>query len=488
MKRILLKAGVVLLVAVTVGSVYLYRDIYRQYLSRDAASEPGVPADAGMRDSTPRGTREDPFVGQGVIRDIQIDDRQLAIAHEQIPGLMGAMTMTFPVSEDVELEAFTVGDGIEFRIETLDATNRGESTIQVFALSAGATPGAVPSPNQDQAMFTVDSTRQQLIGVRTSPVRYETFDRTMRAIGTVALDETRMSEVHPKVAGWIEESFVDFQYQHVQNGDALFTLYSPELVATQEEYLLALRGLETLGESRFPSVALGAQDLVRAARRRLELWDITPEQIEQLEEAREPFRTMTIYSPVTGHVMTRNAFPGQHVTPETKLYEIADHSVVWVKADVYENDIAWVRTGQRAVMRVQALPGREFAGRVTFIDPHVNERTRTLNFRVEFANADLTLKPGMYADVELSASMGRRLMVPESAVLPTGLRNIVFVDRGEGRMEIRNVQLGTKVSDHFEILGGLVEGELVVTSGNFLIDAESKLQAAEPVWGGENPQ
>ena len=148
----------------------------------------------------------------------------------------------------------------------------------------------------------------------------------------------------------------------------------------------------------------------------------------------------------------------------------------------------WVRTGQRAVMRVQALPGREFTGSVTFIDPHVNEQTRTLTVRVEFANADLTLKPGMYADVELSASMGRRLMVPESAVLPTGLRNIVFVDHGEGRMEIRNVQLGAKVSDHFEILGGLVEGELVVISGNFLIDAESKLQAAEPVWGGENPQ
>jgi Cu(I)/Ag(I) efflux system membrane fusion protein len=294
-----------------------------------------------------------------------------------------------------------------------------------------------------------------------------------------------MSEVHPRVAGWIEETFVDFQYQHVERGDPLFTLYSPELVATQEEYLLALRGLETLGTSSFPSARLGAEDLVRAARRRLELWDITPDQIERIEETREPVRAMTIHSPVTGHVMVRNAFAGQRVGPETMLYQIADHSVVWVRGDVYENDMAWVEAGQRSVMRVPALPGREFDGQLTFIDPHVDARTRTLSVRLEFDNPDLVLKPGMYAEVELSTSMGRRLLVPESAVLPTGLRNVVFVDRGEGRMEIRNVELGTRIGDRYEVLSGLAEGERVVTSGNFLIDAESRLQAAEPVWQGE---
>ena len=488
MKRILFKTGVVMLVVLAVGSVYLYRDVYRQYLSRDTASEPSATADTAMVDATPEGTREDPFVGQGVIQAVLADERQIVLAHQEIPGLMGAMTMGFPLSADIPIDSLTVGQQVEFRIETLNSADLNVPAYQVFAV-LGATSASATTPGDDSpAMFTVDSGRQQLIGVRTSAVTYQTLDRTLRTIGTVALDETRVSEVHPKVAGWIEESFVDFQYKHVETGAPLFTIYSPELVATQEEYLLALRGLDALGESRFPSVALGAQDLVRAARRRLELWDITPEQIAQLEEAREPFRTMTIYSPVTGHVMTRNAFPGQRVTPETMLYEIADHSVVWVKADVYENDIASVREGQRAVMRVRALPGREFRGQVTFIDPHVNEQTRTLTVRIEFANADLTLKPGMFADLELSRSMERKLMVPESAVLPTGLRNVVFVDHGDGRMEIRNVELGARVNDHYEILGGLAEGELVVTSGNFLIDAESKLQAAEPVWQGNNPQ
>ncbi len=486
MKRILLKAGVVTLVALAVGSVYLYRDVYRQYLPGNNGSESGVPADAAISETTPAGTRENPYIGQGVIQELHADERQIVLAHQEIPGLMGAMTMGFPMSDDIAIDALTIGEEVRFHIEAIEGSGL-TPTYQVFAVLANAAAGST-TLEDSQAMFTVDQGRQQLIGVRTAPVTYQTLDRTLRTIGTVALDETRMSEVHPKVAGWIEESFVDFQYQHVQEGDPLFTLYSPELVATQEEYLLALRGLDTLGESRFPSVALGAEDLVRAARRRLGLWDITPEQIARLEEAREPLRAMTIYSSVTGHVMRRNAFPGQRVTPETMLYEIADHSVVWVKADVYENDIAWIREGQRAVMRVQALPGREFTGRVTFIDPHVNEQTRTLTVRVEFANADLALKPGMYADLELGASMGRRLMVPESAVLPTGLRNVVFVDRGAGRMEIRDVRLGTRVSDHYEVLGGLAEGEVVVTSGNFLIDAESKLQAAEPILAGENPQ
>jgi RND family efflux transporter MFP subunit len=227
---------------------------------------------------------------------------------------------------------------------------------------------------------------------------------------------------------------------------------------------------------------------VRAARRRLELWDITPQQIADLEEAREPFRVVTIYSPVTGNVMVRNAYTGQRVGPEGMLYQIADHSVVWVRANVYERDFSRVEIGQPAVMRVQALPGREFRGQVTFVDPHVDARTRTLSVRLEFPNPDLVLRPGMYADVELKSEMGRRLVVPESAVLPTGLRNVVFVDHGEGRMEIRAVELGARLDDHYEVLSGLEEGERIVTSGNFLIDAESQLQAAEPVWqNGEAP-
>lgn len=488
MKNLALKATIVVLMVAAAGSAYVYRSAWLSYLPGGEGSADVEVPDAAV-DPTPAGTREDPFIGHGVIEEIREDEGQIVLRHDEIPGLMGAMTMGFPASEDVPLDSLTVGEEVEFRIERRDTeTGALHEVFSVEPEMAPMTAGMMMEADSSQAMFTVDPGRQQLIGVRTSPVRYETIERTLRTVGTVALDETRVSEVHPRVAGWIEETFVDFQYQHVERGDPLFALYSPELVATQEEYLLALRGRETLGTSSFPSARLGAEDLVRAARRRLELWDITPEQIAGLEETREPVRAMTIHSPVTGHVMERNAFAGQRVGPETRLYQIADHSVVWVRGDVYENEMAWVGTGQTAVIRVPALPGREFTGRLTFIDPHVDSRTRTLSVRLEFANPDLELKPGMYADVEIRSSMGRRLVVPESAVLPTGVRNVVFVDRGEGRMEIRNVQLGTRVGDRYEVLAGLEEGERIVTSGNFLIDAESRLQAAEPVWqGGEQP-
>ncbi len=488
MKRILLKTGVLILMAMAAASAYIYRDAYLQYMQGGFGGESVLEQPAAGTQSIPVGTRDDPYIGIGVIQEIQADSRQLVIAHQAIPGLMDAMTMAYPVSEEVRLDRFAIGEDIEFRMETLDPVDGDGNSIRVFALSDGAATELASGSQDSQAMFTVDSRHRQLIGVRTAPVTYQTLDHTVRTIGTVAVDETRVSEVHPKVTGWIEESFVDFQFQHVQKGDPLFTLYSPELVATQEEYILALRGLDLLGTSSFPSVRFGSEDLVRAARRRLELWDITAEQIAELEEVREPFRAITIHSPVTGHVMVRNAFPGQRVAPETRVYEIVDHSVVWVKADIYENDIASVREDQRAVIRIQALPGREFTGRVTFIDPHVNAQTRTLTARIEVANPSLDLKPEMYAEVELTASMGRRLVVPESAVLPTGLRNVVFVDHGDGEMEIRNIRLGARVDDHYEVLGGLSEGERIVTSGNFLIDSESKLQAAEPVWQGENPQ
>ena len=485
--KVLLKVLIVGLMVAAAGSIYVFRDAWSPYVpgwpgEADVEARPDAPAERA-----PEGTREDPFVGHGVIEDVSVDEGQIVLRHGEIPGLMGAMTMGFPVSADVSLDSLAAGDAVEFRIERRD-TGQAVPVYEVFAVVPDAAASAGIGSEDSQAMFTVDTGRQQLIGVRTAAVAYETTDRTVRTIGTVAIDETRVSEVHPRIAGWIEETFVDFQYQHVERGDPLFTLYSPELVATQEEYLLGLRGLETLGTSSFPSVRLGAEDLVRAARRRLELWDITSDQIGQLEATREPVRAMTIHSPVTGHVMIRNAFAGQRVGPETMLYQIADHSVVWVKADVYENDIARVELGQTAVIRVPALPGRELTGRLTFVDPHVDSRTRTLSVRLEFANPDLALKPGMYADVEIRMPIGRRLMVPESAVLPTGVRNVVFVDHGEGRMEVRTVELGTRVGDRYEVLAGLEEGERIVTSGNFLIDAESRLQAAEPVWQGGEPR
>lgn len=324
-------------------------------------------------------------------------------------------------------------------------TIEGARDLEVIATPAlaegGPGEGQAFPPAQSSPLFTVSPQRQQLIGVRTSPITYRDFDNTIRTVGIVELDETRISDVYTKVSGWIEDVFVDFMFQQVEEGDPLFTVYSPELLATEEEYLIALKGLDVLGQSQFESVAIGAEDLVGAARRRLELWDITDEQIEGIERTREPIRALTVYSPASGHVMYRDAFRSKRVTPGTKLYTIADHSVVWVQAEIYENDIAWIREGQQASMRVNAFPDEVFTGRVAFIEPHLNEQSRTLRARLEYANTDLRLRPGMYTEVELSTAGGRRLVVPESAVLPTGRRNIVFVDHGQGELEIRNIDL-----------------------------------------------
>ena len=369
--------------------------------------------------------------------------------------------------------------------QTIEEPRDLEVTATPALPEGGPGEGQAFSPARSSPLFTVSPQRQQLIGVRTSPITYRDFDNTIRTVGIVELDETRISDVYTKVSGWIEDVFVDFMFQPVEEGDPLFTVYSPELLGTQEEYLIALKGLDVLGKSQFESVAFGAEDLVGAARRRLELWDITDEQIEEIERTRQPIRALTVYSPATGHVMYRDAFRSKRVTPDTKLYSIADHSVVWVQAEIYENDIAWIREGQQASMRVNAFPNEVFTGRVAFIEPHLNERSRTLRARLEYVNTDLRLKPGMYTEVELNTAAGRRLVVPESAVLPTGRRNIVFVDHGQGNLEIRNIRLGARRGGYYEILEGLQEGDLVVVSGNFLIDAESKIQAAEPAWQGD---
>lgn len=345
-----------------------------------------------------------------------------------------------------------------------------------------AAPEAVSAAPPPTGMFTVSPERQQLIGVQFSEVAYQPLEKVIRTVGRVELDEQRIAEVHPKVSGWIEQAFVDYQWQHVRKGDPLFTLYSPELVSTQEEYLLALKAQHELAESSLPQAAAGARSLLENTRRRLRLWDISEEQIRELERTREVKRALIIYSPISGHVMERNAYPQMRVTPETKVYAIADHSRVWVHVELYEDEMAWVRLGQTVRMTLRAFPNRVFTGNVRFIWPHLDMTTRTLKVRLEFPNPDLALKPEMYADVELRIPLGRRLSVPKSAVLPTGERNLVFVDRGEGRMEVRTIEVGTATQEYYEVVRGLAAGERVVTAANFLIDAESQIQGAIGTW------
>lgn len=369
-------------------------------------------------------------------------------------------------------------DGKQDNMEDETARTGGEHDHGMQGAS-----GSGVNEGEGSSVFTVDPSRQQLINVRTEPVTLKNMTKQIRTVGKVELDETRIEHIHTKFSGWIEEVFVDYTWQHVQKGDPLFTIYSPELVSTQEEYLLALRSKRVLSDSRFKEITEGTASLVRATRKRLELWDVSESQIREIERTGKVKKSITVHSPITGHVSFKNAFENQHVEPQTLIYTIADHTTAWVNADIYENEIPLVKTGQEATLTVESYPGEEFEGEITFKWPHLMSDTRTTKVRFEFPNPDLKLLPGMYANVSIDIPLGRSLAIPESSVLRTGKQNVVFVNRGNGRMEVRKVELGRKAGDHYQVLRGLNEGERVVSRANFLIDAESRLQAATATWG-----
>jgi len=284
--------------------------------------------------------------------------------------------------------------------------------------------------------------------------------------------------VHAKTDGWIEQVFANFTGQVVAKGQPLLTLYSPELLASQQEYLLALEARETLAASTVPGVPADAAALIQAARRRLALWDLDDAQIDQVRRTGQPLKSVTLNSPVSGYVLARNAFPNQRITPDTDLYTLADLSRVWVLASVFEYEAPLVRLGQPAVVSLPYQPGRAFRARVSYIQPQVDAATRTLQVRLELANPNLALKPDMYVEVQFTYARRSTLTVPAEAVLDSGLQQTVFVDLGNGAFEPRRVQTGRRVGDRIEILKGVEGGERVVTSGNFLISSESQLKAA----------
>lgn len=327
--------------------------------------------------------------------------------------------------------------------------------------------------------------KQQLIGVEYGTAQYQTTRDSIRAAARVTLDETRIAKVQPKLEGWIDQVFVDFTGKLVRKGDPLLTLYSPAALATQQEYLLAIKAQKQMQDNPVREMLGSTENLVAAAKKRLELWDISDAQIDQIARTGETLKNLTLYSPISGFVMERNAFPKQRVTPDTPLYTVADLSSVWVVADVFEYEAAGVHVGQPATLTLDYLPGRVFRGRVSYILPQVDPATRTLKVRVQFENPDYALKPDMYGQLELQTGGARRLMVPQSAVLNSGEKQVVFVDRGNGYFEPREVKIGEQTDGRIEILSGLAPGERIVTSGNFLIDSESQLKSA---MGAENDQ
>ena len=320
--------------------------------------------------------------------------------------------------------------------------------------------------------------KQQLMGVRTTTVKRESLVRTIRTTGQVTADETRIAHVHVKVSGWIDQVYVDFVGQLVKKGQPLFTLYSPDLVATQEEYLIARRGENDLHASPFAEVRQGANSLLHATRDRLKLWDISDAQIERLERTGEVSRTMTLYSPVTGFVTDRKAFPQTSVTPDVELYTVANLSSVWVMADVYQYELPYLRVGQRADIQLSYYPGKTYTGRISYIYPTLDAQTRTAKVRIDLPNPGFKLKPQMFADVQLQVNYGRQIVVPQEAVLDSGERQTVFVAAADGHFVPRIVKVGPQVDGRYVVLSGLQPGEIIVSSGNFLIDSESQLKNA----------
>jgi Cu(I)/Ag(I) efflux system membrane fusion protein len=324
----------------------------------------------------------------------------------------------------------------------------------------------------------ITSEKQQLIGVKIGMVEIRHLEKVIRTVGRVDYDEKRLVTISPKIGGWIEDLYVDFTGKYVKQGEALLTIYSPELVSTQEEYLLALRARKDLMKSPFAEVSGSGNSLAESARRRLKLWDINDDQIKALEEGGQPRKTLTLYSPFSGVVLERAVSKGMKVMPGMALYRLVDLSVVWVLADIYEYELPFIWLGQQAAVQLSYMPGETFTGRAVYIYPYLDSNTRTAKVRFEFPNPHGKLKPEMYANVEIKVRLGHRLTVPEGAIIDTGMRQMAIIDKGSGYFEPREVKVGTKVEDYYEVINGLKAGERVVTSANFLIDSESKFKEA----------
>ncbi|MCC6590226.1 MAG: efflux RND transporter periplasmic adaptor subunit [Bryobacterales bacterium] len=324
----------------------------------------------------------------------------------------------------------------------------------------------------------VPQEKQQLIGVKFEAATAGGGSRGFRAVGKVTTDETRVAKVQTKIEGWIDQVHVDFTGKLVEKGQPLLTLYSPEMLATQQEYLLAIRSRELMRSSPLASSREQSDSLLEATRKRLQLWDLSDAQIDEITRTGKPIKNITLYSPIGGYVMMRNAFPKQRITPETELYTVADLSRVWIMADVFESDAPSVRVGMPVVVSLPYENGRKLTGRVDYIQPQVDMTTRTLKVRIDVNNPQLSLRPDMFVNVDFQVATASRVTVPSEAVLNSGLRTTVFVDLGQGYLEPRQVTVGERLGSRVEITSGLREGERVVTSGNFLIDSESQLKSA----------
>jgi RND family efflux transporter MFP subunit len=339
---------------------------------------------------------------------------------------------------------------------------------------------SMPDQKPETPLVPVQLTpeRMQSIGVKIGTVEYKQLKDDLRATGSVAVDERLGSYVQARFPGYIRTVFANATYQYVRKGQPLFTIYSPELVATEREYLLARENEKALAASTVGEVASGAASLADAAEQRLEQWNVPAEDLAKLKQSNTPITDLTFNSPASGYITEYDALPNMYVDPSTRLYTLADLSQVWVVAQVFQNDLGRVRPGDAAEVTVDSYPDRVFAGRIETILPQVDAATRTVQVRLVIQNPGLKLKPGMFVNVDLKTSLGRQLVVPASAVFQSGTRQLVFLNHGNGSLEPKEITVGPRVGDDLVVLKGLEAHQSIVTSANFMIDSESQLQAA----------
>jgi len=367
-------------------------------------------------------------------------------------------------------------------------------------------PALKEEATEEAAQVEISSEQQQLIGVKTVKVALKPLRKVIRTVGRVEADERKLATINTKIEGWIEKLHVDYTGRYVKKGEPLVEIYSPELLATQQEFISTQKwtGKQT-GRALPPHAAHGGHDhssqatgnepvselhkmlmkdagaALDAARQRLRLWDISETQIKHIEQTGKPVRTLTLYSPVSGFVTQKMAVQGMKVMPGEKLFDIADLATLWIVADIYEYELPFVKVGQPAIVTLSYFPGRKFSSQIDYIYPTISSDTRTAKIRLTLSNPGGHLKPQMFTNVEIRINLGKKLVIPESAVIDTGTSQVVYVEKGEGAFEPREVELGIRADGDAEVLRGIKAGEKVVSSANFLIDSEAQLKGIKPL-------
>jgi len=347
-------------------------------------------------------------------------------------------------------------------------------------------PAPQEEATEDALQVEISSQQQQLIGVKTVKVSLKDIQKVIRTVGRIEADERNQATINTKVEGWIEKLHVDYTGRYVKKGEPLVEIYSPELLATQQEFLSILKWAKQPDDKKKDDtlslmLTKDATSSLDAARQRLRLWDISDAQIKQIEQTGKPVRTLTLYSPVSGFVTQKMAIQGMKVMPGEKLFDIADLSTLWIIADIYEYELPFVKAGQPALITFSYFPGKELSSRIDYVYPTISAETRTAKIRLTLPNPGGQLKPQMFTNVEIKISLGKKLVIPESAVIDTGTSQVVYVEKGDGAFEPREVELGLRADGAVEVLRGIKAGEKVVSSANFLIDSEAQFKGIKPL-------